>query len=204
MLFPIQSRKYCRARIAYTITCILVIMHTLLNSHLLYGFVVASIKTVVPPPIKVCYHRNDSETYRNFFTIYDSYVDVIKTNVIPFIIMSICNIIIILRVFRSKSSHGNSRFNQKTKRKYEKDRQLTLMLVGSVIAFLLLTLPTEINDIIRSHSQDKVTEKIYLLSAILLSLAHLNYAVRKFLIYLLTNKQYHLFLGPFLYLYINR
>jgi hypothetical protein len=105
-------------------------------------------------------------------------VDVIKTNVIPFIIMSICNIIIILRVFRSKSSNGNGRFNQKTKRKYEKDRQLTLMLVGSVIAFLLLTLPTEINDIIRSHSQDTVvTEKNYLLSAILLSLAHLNYAV---------------------------
>jgi hypothetical protein len=54
------------------------------------------------------------------------------------------------------------------------------MLLGSSIAFLLLTLPTEINDIIQSHSQDKaVTEKGYLLTAILVSLAHLNYAVRQ-------------------------
>jgi hypothetical protein len=178
VLFPIQSRKFCRARTAYTITLVLVLIHTLSNSHLLYGFVVASVKTVVPPPIKICYHRNDSDAYRTFFFIYDSYVDVIKTNVIPFIIMCVCNIIIILRVFRSNSSDGNIRC-QKSKRKFEKDRQLTLMLVGSVIAFLFLTLPTELNDIIRSHSPEKlVTEKIYLLSAILLSLAHLNYAVR--------------------------
>jgi hypothetical protein len=52
------------------------------------------------------------------------------------------------------------------------------MLLGSAMAFLVLTLPTEINDIIRSHSDEKyVNEKSYLLSAILLSLAHLNYAV---------------------------
>jgi membrane protein CcdC involved in cytochrome C biogenesis len=69
----------------------------------------------------------------------------------------------------------------KSKRKFEKDRQLTLMLLGSAIAFLLLTLPTEINDIIRIHSDEKpVTEKAYLLSAILSALAHLNYAVRSF------------------------
>ena len=53
------------------------------------------------------------------------------------------------------------------------------MLLGSSIAFLVLTLPTEVNDIIRSHSRENlVTEKTYLFSSILLSLAHLNYAVR--------------------------
>jgi hypothetical protein len=64
------------------------------------------------------------------------------------------------------------------------------MLVGSSIAFLVLTLPTEINDIIRSHTgEDLVKEKTYLLSAILPSLAHLNYAVRlDFLLFFLYNK----------------
>ncbi len=180
VLFPIQSRKYCRVRIAHTITFILIIIHTLLNSHLLYGFVVLSAKSG-STPIRICHHRMDSQRYQKFFSIYDSYVDVIKTNVIPFIIMSICNIIIILRVCRSNSSlnfPGEIRC-KKSKKKFEKDRQLTLMLVGSSIAFLVLTLPTEINDIIRSHTgEDLVTEKTYLLSAILLSLAHLNYAVR--------------------------
>jgi hypothetical protein len=97
--------------------------------------------------------------------------------------MSICNLIIITRVCRSNSFFSNhlTRTTIKSKRKYEKDRQLTLMLLGSAIAFLVLTLPTEINDIIRSHSEEKlVNEKTYLLSAILLSFAHFNYAVRSF------------------------
>ncbi|CAF3164981.1 unnamed protein product [Rotaria socialis] len=188
VLCPIQSRKFCRERTAYIITFILVIIHTILNSHLLYGFVVLSARTISTPPIRICHHRVDSETYRNFFSMYDSYVDVIKTNAIPFIIMFVCNVIIIIRVCRSKSLmkfNGKNRC-RKAKKRVEKDRQLTLMLLGSAIAFLVLTLPTEINDIIRSHSQEKVvTEKAYLLSAVLLSLAHLNYAIH-FYIYTLT------------------
>jgi hypothetical protein len=166
---------------AYTITFILVITLTLLNSHLFYGFAVLTNKSVTPP-VRICYHRSDSVAYEKFFDAYDSYVDVIKTNVIPFVIMSICNIIIIIRVCRSnlsRNSNGNNRLRAiKSKRKHEKDRQLTFMLLGSSIAFLFLTLPTEINDIIRSYNKN-VTEKAYLISAILLSLAHLNYAVRQ-------------------------
>ena len=170
---------------AYTITFLMVIIHTLSNSHLLYGFVVLSANSTLNTSIRICHHRFDSETYQKLFNAYDSYVDVIKTNVIPFIIMSICNLIIICRVCRSNSSISfnngrNSCRTTKSKRKYEKDRQLTLMLLGSAMAFLFLTLPTEINDIIRSNSGEKlVNEKTYLLSAILLSLAHLNYAVRQ-------------------------
>ncbi len=180
VLFPLQSRKFCRARMAHTIVFTLVIIHTLSNSHLLYGFVILSAQTISAPPIRICHHRMDSKIYRELFSIYDSYVDVIKTNVIPFIIMSICNIIIIMRVCRSNSLiHLNGSIRcRKSKRKFEKERQLTFMLIGSAIAFLVLTLPTEINDIIRTHSHGIVTEKAYLLSAILLSLAHLNYAVR--------------------------
>jgi hypothetical protein len=183
VLFPMKSRRFCHRNVAYTITLLLVIILTVFNSHFFYGFVVLSAKSTSNERILICHHRIDSDTYRRFFSVYDSYVDVIKTNVIPFIIMSICNIIIIVRVCRSNPSpdaNGHNRCRKpKSKRKHEKDRQLTLMLLSSAIAFLFLTLPTEINDIIRSHSREKlVNEKTYLLSAILLSLAHLNYAVR--------------------------
>ena len=185
VLFPVGSRQFCHRQVAYTITLILGIIHTILNSHLLYGFVVLSVYSTSNASVLICHHRSDSEGYQRLFSAYDSYVDVIKTNVIPFIIMSICNLIIIARVCRSRRSDHQQRITTKSKRKYEKDRQLTLMLLGSAIAFLVLTLPTEINDIIRSHSNEKlVDEKTYLLSAILLSLAHLNYAV-KFLFLLL-------------------
>ncbi len=166
---------------AHTITFLLVLIHTLSNSHLFYGFVVLSAKSISAEPIRICHQRMDSMAYRNFFSIYDSYVDVIKTNVIPFIIMTICNMIIIVRVCRSNSAlilHKKSSRGRKSKKKFEKDRQLTLMLLGSAMAFLILTLPTEINDIIRTHSHEHlVTSKTYLSSAIFLSLAHLNYAV---------------------------
>ncbi|CAF1586965.1 unnamed protein product [Adineta ricciae] len=192
VLFPIKSRQFCHRRMAYTITCVLVLIHTLFNGHLLYGFVVLSAISESGPSTRICMQRMVPEGYQKFFAVYDSYVDVIRTNVIPFIIMSICNIIIINRVCRSNSLrnfNGKSRNrNGKSKRKYEKDRQLTLMLLGSSIAFLVLTLPTEINDIIRSHSSNQlVTEKAYLLTAVLLSLAHLNYAVH-FYIYTLTGE----------------
>ncbi|CAF1342828.1 unnamed protein product [Adineta ricciae] len=193
VLFPIGSRQFCRRQIAYTITFVLVFILTILNSHFLYGFVIISANSTLNTKIEYCYHRDDSLTYQKLFAAYDSYVDVIKTNVIPFIIMSICNLIIIFRVCRSNSSiyltNGrNVNRTTKSKRKYEKDRQLTFMLLGSAIAFLVLTLPTEINDIIRSHSGEKlVNEKKYLLSAILLSFAHLNYAIH-FYIYTLTGE----------------
>ena len=174
---------------AFTITLILGIVLTLLNSHLFYGFIVLTVQSINNDAILICHHRIDSIYYRQLFTIYDSYVDVIKTNVIPFIIMTICNLIIIFRVCRSNSSRSNEdqqyRLTIKSKRKYEKDRQLTLMLLGSSMAFLILTLPTEINDIIRTNSSEHlVNEKNYLLSAILLSLAHLNYAVGFLLFFL--------------------
>ena len=183
VLFPIESRKFCRSNIAHLMVFIFVFIFGILNGHLLYGFVIRDVPIDVNQTIEHCTVRNNSESYLKFFYIYDSYVDVIKTNMIPFVIMSLCNIIIILRVCRSNSSLNYSRKNRcrKSKRKFEKDRQLTLMLVGSVIAFLFLTLPTEINDIIRTHSPGKiVTAKDYLFSAVLLSLAHLNYAVGVF------------------------
>lgn len=180
-MFPVVSRRYCRREIAYRITIILVVINTLLNSHLLYGFVILNVKSTLNETIEICHHRSDSNKYEKLFSAYDSYVDVIKTNVIPFILMSFCNLIIIIRVCRSNSRIYFNKQTIKSKRKCEKDRQLTFMLLGSAIAFLVLTLPTEINDIIRSNSQDRlVNEKTYLLSAILLSLAHLNYAVRSF------------------------
>ncbi|CAF0845540.1 unnamed protein product [Adineta steineri] len=193
ILFPIGSRQFCRRQVAYTITFVLFIIHTLLNSHIFYGFIVKSANSTLNTSIQHCHYRSDSDAYQKFFLAYDSYIEVIKTNVIPFIIMSICNLIIIIRVCRSSSSVNlsNGKTNSKTtksKRKYEKDRQLTFMLLGSAIAFLVLTLPTEINDIIRSYSSENhVNEKKYLLSAILVSLAQLNYAIH-FYIYTLTGE----------------
>lgn len=181
VLFPLRTRQYCHRHLAWKITIVLSIVDGLLNSHLFYGFFISKFRLTSNEIVEICHHRSDSLFYEKFFYLYDSYVDVVKTNFIPFLIMTICNAIIIHRVCRQRSSFNDEnqrRCNVKSKRKQEKDRQLTLMLLASSIAFLVLTLPTEINDFIRFHSVNKsVDEKSYLVSSIFLSLAHLNYAV---------------------------
>ncbi|CAF4416161.1 unnamed protein product, partial [Didymodactylos carnosus] len=206
VLCPIKCRKFCRPKIAYIITTVLIIVIALLNIHFLYGFVIIDVyhrpldymNKTIPEITRHCHCRTDVIPYAKFFNIYDSYFDVIKSNLIPFMIMIVCNFIIIVRVFKSSRLRHSSRradiiTHRKSKRKHEKDRQLTLMLVGSAMAFLFLTLPTEINDIIQSHgNKQQITRLLsekrnYFITAHLATLSHLNYAIH-FYIYTLTGE----------------
>ncbi|CAF1200073.1 unnamed protein product [Didymodactylos carnosus] len=139
-----------------------------------------------PPPLN----------YRRFYEIYDS-LDILRAVVIPFLIMVVCNILIIIRVLESRRSITTiitSTLNNKNKfrKRHEKDRQLTIMLLGSALAFLVLTLPTEINDTVRAFrsstsssilNQQKGIEP--LITAIFITLGQLNHAIH-FYIYTLT------------------
>ncbi|CAF1146917.1 unnamed protein product [Didymodactylos carnosus] len=206
VLCPMKCRKFCSPQIAYIITTVLIIVLALLNIHFLYGFVVYDVHhptvdyttNTTSILVRHCHCRQDVKLYEKFFYFYDSYFDVIKSNLIPFMIMIVCNFIIIIRVLKSsRLRHSNRRVNgimsRKSKRKHEKDRQLTLMLVGSAMAFLFLTLPTEINDIIQSHGNKQQAKQLlnikrnYFITAHLATLSHLNYAIH-FYIYTLTGE----------------
>ena len=105
-----------------------------------------------------------------FFHLYDSYIESLFFIIIPFVIMFICSLLIILQIFETRKT---IRYNPKGKFYYytfytsetirqtvrrtlktegitrlrDKDIQLCLMLIGTTFAFLILCLPTEINDL---------------------------------------------------------
>ncbi|CAF4430758.1 unnamed protein product, partial [Rotaria sp. Silwood2] len=77
--------------------------------------------------------------------------DIIKTVLIPFIIIFICNTFIIFKYTRRNTLTSNSSIRRKNRRRREKDRQLTWFLLSTSLLFIFLSLPSEINDFVRTH-----------------------------------------------------
>jgi hypothetical protein len=135
--------RFCRLTTAKLMITIVVILFSLINSHFLFGFHIDQNGSCLPTSL------NYIDFYVNH---YDSYIDIIKTVLIPFIVIFICNIFIIFKYKRRKNSlTSKSTGRRKSRRRREKDRQLTWFLFSSSILFIILSLPSEINDFARTH-----------------------------------------------------
>lgn len=148
VLISNSNRRYrfCRKSMAKYLIIFVVVLFSAINSHILFGFNVDSTGACLPI----------SDRYKKFYIHhFDSYIDIIKTVLIPFILIFICNSFIIFKLTRQRSSfvrHGGSlRRKPGHRRRREKDRQLTWFLLATSILFILLSLPSEINDFIRTH-----------------------------------------------------
>jgi len=131
---------FCRQSTAKLMITFVVILFSLINSHFLFGFHIDENGSCLPT----------SSTYIDFYVNhYDSYIDIIKTVLIPFIIIFICNTFIIFKYTRRRNSLILIR--EKNRRRREKDRQLTWFLLSSSLLFIILSLPSEINDFVRAH-----------------------------------------------------
>jgi len=134
--------RFCRKSIAKILITVVVILFSLINSHLLYGFHVEQTDSCLPKP----------NPYRNFYIRhYDAYIDIIKTVLIPFLTIFICNIFIIFRLTRKQNLLTRVASRRRSRRRIEKDRQLTGFLLLTSILFILLSLPSEINDVLRTY-----------------------------------------------------
>jgi len=135
--------RFCRLTTAKLMITIVIILFSLINSHFLFGFHIDQNGSCLPTSL------NYIDFYVNH---YDSYIDIIKTVLIPFIVIFICNIFIIFKYTRKKNSlTSKSTGRRKSRRRREKDRQLTWFLFSSSILFIILSLPSEINDFARTH-----------------------------------------------------
>ena len=136
---PMKSKKFCRVRIAIGNILIMSIVFLLINGHIFWGFEIfedQSRRICSPSRNKIVYHRM---TYDRFYAIFDS-LDMLFAAVIPFIVMLICNIIILIRVLTSRRSITailtSTMQSKKSRKRYEKDKQLTIMLLGSAAGLL--------------------------------------------------------------------
>ncbi|CAF1176094.1 unnamed protein product [Didymodactylos carnosus] len=168
---------FCKPKIAKCEILFLIIIMSFINAHFLFGFHMDKKKNCSPK-------KHQYEIF--FIHHYDSYVDIIKSILIPFTIMIICNLIIIFRLFRKLPITIK---HKKSQRRQEKDRQLTLCLVITSFIFFILTLPSEVNDFLRSKinqkSQEKYVCQLWFLTTVLIIIYQINYASH-FYIYTLT------------------
>lgn len=143
--------QFCRQSTAKIMIACVVILFSLINCHFLFGFQVDHNGSCLPT----------SATYIDFYVHhYDSYIDIIKTVLIPFIIIFICNTFIIFKYSRRRHSlTSKSSIRRKSRRRKEKDRQLTWFLLSTSILFILLSLPSEINDFVRTHLSENFQMK---------------------------------------------
>lgn len=189
---PLNSNKFCRARIAILIIIGMSIAMILINGHISWGFDILE----VLPSVWACVSSKEKYLfskirYDRFYAIFDA-LDMLFAVVIPFIVMLICNIIILIRVLTSRRSIRSiiktTMRSKKSRKKHEKEKQLTVMLLGSAAAFLVFTLPTEINDTIRAFRPNPVTQTkgaMALMTAIFIAMGQFNHAIH-FYIYTLT------------------
>ncbi len=141
---PLKSQQFCRARIAIYIILIMSIVFLLINGHIFWGFEIVdeqSQRICSPSKTKIVYHNEPhSMTYDRFYAIFDS-LDMLFAVVIPFIVMLICNIIILIRVITSRRSIRTilttTMQSKKSRKRHEKEKQLTIMLLGSAAGTLI-------------------------------------------------------------------
>ena len=145
--WPQKSKDFCRARVAIYIILVMSVIFLLLNGHIFWGFEIIDEKSrriCLPSKSKLVY-RNEphSMSYDRFYAIFDS-LDMLFAVVIPFVVMLICNVLILIRVIASRRSISsivsNNIQSKKSRRRHEKDKQLTVMLLGSAAGKDLLLL----------------------------------------------------------------
>ncbi|CAF0934926.1 unnamed protein product [Rotaria sordida] len=194
---PLKSKQFCRARIAIYIILIMSFAFLIINGHIFWGFEIVdeqSQRICSPSKTKfVYYNEPNSLTYDRFYAIFDS-LDMLFAVLIPFIVMLICNIIILIRVITSRRSIATvlstTVQSKKLRKRHEKERQLTVMLLGSAAAFLVFTLPTEINDTVRAFRPSNLSQPqgaMALMTAVFIAMEQLNHAIH-FYIYTLTGR----------------
>ncbi len=145
--YPSQSKRFCKINKAKWLVLIILIILIFSNGHLLYGYEKISINSDGFYRPYDCNIHHNNILYKKFFHLYDSYIESIFFILIPFILMSLCSILIIFQIIESRKTVRYNNKNIQKIRLRDKDIQLCCMLIGTSFAFLLLCLPAEINDI---------------------------------------------------------
>lgn len=179
---------------------------SLANGHIFYGYERISLNENQFD----CYINEKKIFYMKFFRFYDSYIESIFFVIIPFVIMIICSCLIILQIIDTRKTirynhqgkfyyytffYASDTIDQTVRKTFkeerkcrlrDKDIQLCFMLLGTTFAFLLLCLPTEINDLFLHTARERSCSN-WFRKVILMILQQIYYAGH-FYIYTLTGQ----------------
>ncbi|CAF0889482.1 unnamed protein product [Rotaria sordida] len=206
---PSHSKRYCNIRKGKWFVFISIIIVFIANGHILYGYEKIYLHDKELDESYDCNIREENIFYKNLFQFYDSYIESIFLIIIPFSIMFICSLLIIFQIIQTrKTIHYNKkgkfyyytfysketirptfRKTLKEQRKLkvrDKDVQLSWMLIGTTFTFLILCLPTEINDIFNYTGRERSCFDWF--RKVILTLMQQIYYAGHFYIYTLTGQ----------------
>ncbi|CAF1218225.1 unnamed protein product [Rotaria sp. Silwood1] len=175
---PSRSKRYCNIHRGKWFVFISIIIVFIANGHILYGYEKIYLNDKQLNQFYDCNIREENIFYKKLFHFYDSYIESIFLILIPFSIMFICSLLIIFQIIQTrKTIHYNKKGKfyyytfysretipptfrktlkeQKKIKLRDKDIQLCWMLIGTTLTFLILCLPTEINDIFNYTGRER-------------------------------------------------
>lgn len=114
--YPSQSKRFCKTNKARRLVLTIIIILVISNGHILYGFEKISIDLDEFNQSFSCHIGHQKIFYTNFFHFYDSYIESICFVLIPFLLMTLCSILIIIQIIESRRTiRHNSRHVQRTR-----------------------------------------------------------------------------------------
>jgi hypothetical protein len=196
------NKRFCRPKSADRIFIIMCIIVSLINSHIL--LFMGSKRAVVQSSmdntsllykeIIVCTH-NTSKIYFQFFEKPYNVIDLFSYVLIPFLIMTICAVIIAYRLFFSLSkSSMNTAVKGKTRKGTRRAKQISYMLLILNLVFVILLTPIVLGQIFQDLNQE---HRYRLYNSITLLLSYSNHALN-FVLYGIASPQFRLTLKQLL------
>jgi len=128
--FPLQARVYCTRKLTIIVSCILTIILVLKNFHLSTKF----IGDFSIDALDNCDLNPDYPTYVEFYKKIWPWIDLAMFALLPFIIITSCNIFIIYNQYKRRLKFGHRNL----------DRSLIKFLLISSISFIICNFPVSI------------------------------------------------------------
>ena len=142
IVWPHRTRKYLTQRNARKVVALIFLVFTLSNAHILYGH---SLVTADNNRFAECHFSFVSEGYAEFFNGVWGRVDMALSVVLPFACLLVTNTVLVRTVGRSlreaRETLAEGRSSDQFASRDKKLSAMTVTLIVTSLAFLLLTLP---------------------------------------------------------------
>ena len=195
--FPLPGRRYCIVRNARIVIVCLLLLFSTINAHFMWSVELGNIQ-LNDTIVRTC---NAAVNYEYVVTVVWPWIDAAIYSFVPFVLISIFNILIIRKMFatrRTRARRLSACWHQTVKSTHSRfqcdsSRILTCTLLLISFTFLVTTLPVNIKIIVfainRDQNKDATFVKMQLAKTITELLMYTNHCLNFFL-YCATGKNF--------------
>ncbi|CAF0867373.1 unnamed protein product [Adineta ricciae] len=143
--FPVKSRDYCTQKLAIIVSCVLTFVLVLKNLH----FTTKFIGNFAADASEHCGPNPKYPTYMSFFQNVWPWIDLAIFALLPFILITSCNIFIIYNLYKRRVQLGHRNL----------DRSVVKFLLISSISFIICNFPVSITIVLYPYISSNYGKK---------------------------------------------